>query len=328
MGSVVGGVRGLFARIIAEAEAFIAERGQAEPFGPIVAGFEPLDADERRRAAAELAPTIRGLAGTDSAVVGHFDDCEVVLDFVAAGRPPRGSCRSARRAPTTSSAPRCGRCCSTCRRPRRWPIASRGCASCTRSTAASTPRTTSATPTADSPPMRGADPAIVLVPGVGMFSFGADAADGAHRRRVLRQRDQRDARRRGGVDLRAGARRRRSSGSSTGRSKRPSCVGGPPRPLIGRVALVTGAGFGHRTGDRASGSRAEGAAVVVTDLADAATSRSWTSRDRRLRSTRGVLAKPVLRVSAASTSSSTTPGCRSRSRSSTPRSKTGTVSTT
>src|SRR5207302_1876927 len=27
---------------------------------------------------------------------------------------------------------------------------------------------------ASSPPMRGADPAIVLVPGVGMFSFGAD----------------------------------------------------------------------------------------------------------------------------------------------------------
>src|SRR5207249_10532675 len=28
--------------------------------------------------------------------------------------------------------------------------------------------------TAGSPPMRGADPAIVLVPGIGMFSFGAD----------------------------------------------------------------------------------------------------------------------------------------------------------
>src|SRR2546429_9925188 len=28
---------------------------------------------------------------------------------------------------------------------------------------------------ASSPPMRGADPAVVLVPGVGMFSFGADA---------------------------------------------------------------------------------------------------------------------------------------------------------
>ena len=34
--------------------------------------------------------------------------------------------------------------------------------------------TTTGTPTPDSPPMRGADPAIVLVPGVGMFSFGAD----------------------------------------------------------------------------------------------------------------------------------------------------------
>ena len=28
--------------------------------------------------------------------------------------------------------------------------------------------------TPDSPPMRGADPAIVLVPGIGMFSFGAN----------------------------------------------------------------------------------------------------------------------------------------------------------
>ena len=51
-----------------------------------------------------------------------------------------------------------------------WP----GCASCTRPTATTTAPTTSATPTPDSPPMRGADPAIVLVPGVGMFSFGAN----------------------------------------------------------------------------------------------------------------------------------------------------------
>ena len=27
--------------------------------------------------------------------------------------------------------------------------------------------------------MRGADPAIVLVPGIGMFSYGKDAPDGA-----------------------------------------------------------------------------------------------------------------------------------------------------
>ena len=29
--------------------------------------------------------------------------------------------------------------------------------------------------TADSPPMRGSDPVIVLLPGVGMWSFGLDA---------------------------------------------------------------------------------------------------------------------------------------------------------
>ena len=33
----------------------------------------------------------------------------------------------------------------------------------------------------DSPPMRGADPAIVLVPGVGMFSLRRKQADGARR---------------------------------------------------------------------------------------------------------------------------------------------------
>ena len=56
-----------------------------------------------------------------------------------------------------------------------WRRPSPGCASCTPAYRDGLPRrTTSGTPTADSPPMRGADPAIVLVPGVGMFSFGAN----------------------------------------------------------------------------------------------------------------------------------------------------------
>ena len=46
--------------------------------------------------------------------------------------------------------------------------------SSTRRTAPTTARTTSGTPTPDSPAMRGADPAIILVPGVGMFSYGSD----------------------------------------------------------------------------------------------------------------------------------------------------------
>ena len=83
--------------------------------------------------------------------------------------------RSAPRARITSCAPRCGRCCSTCRRtpPIRRPRA--GCASCTRRTGRTTAPTTSATRT---PPRRrcaARTRPIVLVPGVGMFSFGADA---------------------------------------------------------------------------------------------------------------------------------------------------------
>ena len=53
-----------------------------------------------------------------------------------------------------------------------------------------------------SPAMRGADPLIILVPGVGMFSLRQGQADRPRRRRVLRQRDQRDARRRGALDVR------------------------------------------------------------------------------------------------------------------------------
>ena len=45
---------------------------------------------------------------------------------------------------------------------------------------------------ADSPPMRDPNAVIYLVPGVGMLSFAKDNIDCAHRKRVLRQCDQRD----------------------------------------------------------------------------------------------------------------------------------------
>ena len=48
--------------IIRTAEAFLATRGSAEPFGPVVAGFEPLPDEHRRARAAALAPIIRGIA--------------------------------------------------------------------------------------------------------------------------------------------------------------------------------------------------------------------------------------------------------------------------
>ena len=46
--------------IIRTAEQFLADNGTAEPFGPVVPGFEALPEAERRAKAAALAPTIRG----------------------------------------------------------------------------------------------------------------------------------------------------------------------------------------------------------------------------------------------------------------------------
>jgi rhamnose utilization protein RhaD (predicted bifunctional aldolase and dehydrogenase) len=74
--------------IIAAAQRFLDERGAPEPFGPVIAGFEPLPGPARRRRAAALAPVIRGLASTDRPQVGHFDDCPVVLDFIARRKHP------------------------------------------------------------------------------------------------------------------------------------------------------------------------------------------------------------------------------------------------
>ena len=96
-----------------------------------------------------------------------------------------------------------------------------------------------------SPPRRGADPVIVLVPGVGMWSFGADVGHRPHRRRVLPQRHQRHARRRVGVGVRADRPTPRSSASSTGSSRSASCApAAAHRRCSGRVALVTGGASG------------------------------------------------------------------------------------
>ena len=50
--------------IIRTAAEFIAANGRPEPFGPVIAGYEPLPEAQRRARAAELAPVIRGVDAT------------------------------------------------------------------------------------------------------------------------------------------------------------------------------------------------------------------------------------------------------------------------
>ncbi len=162
--------------IIRTAEAFIAERTQARaehPFGAVRAGFEALATGARRERAAALAPVIRGLASTDHPQVGHFSDADLVLDFLA--REQLG-----RLAALGTSCP--DHFLRTKVRPLVLDLPAGAplddvvarLAELHRAYRSNYQAYYDRHATADSPPIRGADPAIVLVPGVGMFSFGPD----------------------------------------------------------------------------------------------------------------------------------------------------------
>ena len=75
--------------IIRTAAEFIEANGRPDPFGPVMAGYEPLPVAPRRARAAALAPVIRGLVSTDRPQVGHYTDTEVVLDFMSRAEHPR-----------------------------------------------------------------------------------------------------------------------------------------------------------------------------------------------------------------------------------------------
>ena len=75
--------------IIRTAERYIAEHGRPDPFGAAIPDYNPLPSAERRARAAVLLPVVRGLASTDRPQVGHFTDSDVVLDFLAREAHPR-----------------------------------------------------------------------------------------------------------------------------------------------------------------------------------------------------------------------------------------------
>ncbi|MBO9625312.1 MAG: bifunctional aldolase/short-chain dehydrogenase [Microbacterium sp.] len=159
--------------IIDTAAAYIAEHGAAQPFGGVRAGFEALPATERRERAAALAATIRGIASQDRPMVGHFTDSDVVLDFLASEKAPAlaalgTSCPDhflrTKVKPLILDLPATASVDEQIARLRELHAEYR----------ADYRAYYDAHATVGSPAIRGADPLIVLVPGVGMFSYGAN----------------------------------------------------------------------------------------------------------------------------------------------------------
>ena len=159
--------------IINTAQKYIDQHGKSEPFGTLIKENQPLATKSRHERAAALAPLLRGLASTDKRMVGHYCDDPIVLDFLA--RAKHGSL-----AALGTSCP--DHFLRTKVRPMvvdlppsaPMDVVVARIKKLHQSYRANYAKYYEKFADADSPAMRGADPLVILVPGIGMFSYGPD----------------------------------------------------------------------------------------------------------------------------------------------------------
>jgi rhamnulose-1-phosphate aldolase/alcohol dehydrogenase len=247
---------------IAQAADYIAEHGRSDPFGPVV--HQPRAEIDRRARAAALAPLLRGLASTDKPQIGHFSDSDAVLDFISRARHPElaalgTSCPDhflrTKVRPLVLDLPPTAPLEQVTERLRELHTEYRA------EYAAYYQRHAAA----DSPAMRGADPAIVLIPGVGMFSYGKDkqtarVAGEFYTNAINVMRGAEALSTYAPIPESEKFRIEYWALEEAKLQRMPK-----PKPLATRIALVTGggSGIGKATAERLA---AEGACVVVADL--------------------------------------------------------------
>ena len=251
-------------RIVREATEFLERTGSSEPFGAHDAARAALPEAERRAKASALFPLVRGLASTDAPMVGHWTDTEAVHEFLA----------SEKLAPLAELGTSCpDHFLRTKVKPLVLDLPSDASLEDSVARLKELHEAYRADYTAyyerhaeaDSPAIRGADPAIVLIPGVGMFSFGADkqtarVAGEFYVNAINVMRGAESISTYSPIDESEKFRIEYWALEEAKLQRKPA-----PKPLATRVALVTGggSGIGKATAERLV---AEGACVVIADL--------------------------------------------------------------